>query len=91
MLATKPVILGVFGVDTHSYITHDSLGARGSNDGIVALIILMHDFSFVTCRNDFVLLLHVIFEVIEMRVFVVIDDLFVGEGRLALRVPVDHT
>ena len=43
-LATlQPLVLGVFGVDTHGRIAHDGLGAGRGYYGIVALAVLMNN------------------------------------------------
>ena len=52
-MATQPLVLGVFGIDTHSGIAHDGLRTCGSNNGIVALSIFVDDIagSFRIFRN----------------------------------------
>ena len=89
MLPAQPVVLRVFGVDTHRHIAHDGLGAGGRYHSVVALLIFMHHI----LRRERSLvhrLYHAVFQVEEMAVLIVVNHFLVGERRLPLGVPVDH-
>ena len=92
LLASKPLVLGVFGVDTHRGVAHDGLRARGGYHCIVALLVLMDDIAFgclvniraITVRSN------VIFKIIELGLLILVDNLLIAECSLGLGVPVYH-
>ena len=92
-LATlQPLVLRVLGVDTHSGITHDGLRTRGGNNGIIALGILVDDVAgFRIFRNLQILWIsHIVFQVEQMALLFLVDNLLSREGGQRLGVPVDH-
>ena len=91
VLAAKPVILRVFGVDTHGHVAHDCLRTRCGYDSVIPFLVFVNHLTLFTGRCNFRLLLHIILEIEQVRMLIVIDYLFVRESRLALRVPIDHT
>ena len=91
VLALEPRVLGVVGVDTHGRVAHDGLGARGGHYGVPSAVVAVHDVGLVLALHArLVLGRHVVFQIVELAVLLLIDHLLVGEGRLGLRVPVDH-
>ena len=88
-LATQPLILRVFGVDTHRRIAHDGLRTCGSNHCVVALLILVDD---IFCALSYLCALcHIIFQIKQLALLVFVDDLLAREHGLCLRIPVHHT
>ena len=93
LAALEPLVLGVLGIDAHGGIAHDGLGARGGNDSIVALAILVDD---VALGTQLLLVLEgcqtvdIVLEVIEVALLLAVDDLLVAQSGLSLGVPVHH-
>ena len=92
-MAAQPLVLRVFGVDTHGRVAHDGFGAGRSHHGVVAAVGILMEHLALAARGlngvD-VGIGHVVAEVIEVALFLLVDDLNIGEGRLCLGVPVDH-
>ena len=92
-VAAQPLVLRVFGVDTHGRVAHDGFGAGRSHHGVVAAVGILMEHLALAARGlngvD-VGIGHVVAEVVEVALFLLIDDLNIGEGRLCLGVPVDH-
>ena len=93
LLALEPLVLGVLGVDTHGSIAHDSLRTCGGNHCIVSLFVLVDyiTFSGILDVGAVTFLCHIIFQMVEFRLFILIHHLLVAECSLSLRVPVHHT
>ena len=90
LLALEPLVLGVIGVDAHRHVAHDCFGACGSHDGIVSTLVAVDDIAFL-CGNIHTFLFgQVILHVVELRMLLLIDYLFVREGGEGLGVPVYH-
>ena len=68
LMTAEPMILWIFRVDTHCCIAHNGLRTSSSDDGIVALVILMEHFAFFACQNHRVdiCVCHVILEMIKL-------------------------
>ena len=74
LFAFQPSVLRVVRVDTHGGIAHDCLRTGSCHDGIAS----------------FGIAFHLVAKVIQLAVFFLIYNLFVGQGGQCLRVPVDH-
>ena len=91
VLALEPCVFHVLGVDAHGRVAHDGLGTCSSHDSVVAFLVLMHDVALVLALNrSLVLGSNIVFEIIELRVLVLVDHLLVGQCSLGFRIPVDH-
>ena len=66
-------------------------GACRCHDGIAPFCVFMNDFAFFACCSEAVVGCDAIFHIIELRVLFFVNHFFVGESRLGLGVPVDHT
>ena len=67
MQPLQPSILNVLWVDTHGCVPHDSLWTSSGNNGIVALLILVHHVAFILAFNlCLVFRSNIIFKVIEL-------------------------
>ena len=78
LLAFQPLVLRVFRVDTHGCITHDGFRTGGSNYGITAsLCIAVYYFAFSACFAAHVIIGNIIAQVIQLAVFLFVDNLFV--------------
>ena len=93
-LATlEPLVLRVFGIDTHSRIAHDGLRTCGCHNGIVALRIAVDDvagfFQFFLMVKT-LQSVHVVFQVEQVALLLTIDNLLGRKSRQCLGVPVDH-
>ena len=66
-VSLQPLVLDVFGVDTHGCVAHDGLGACGGYDGVVAALVTVEDFAFLPCELHWVGvgIGYVVFQVIE--------------------------
>ena len=93
LAALEPLVLGILGIDAHGGIAHDGLGASGGDYGIVALLILVDD---VALGTQLLLVLeglqtvNIISEVIQMALFLVVDNLLITQCGLGLGIPVHH-
>ncbi len=81
MLAAQPLVLLLLWVDADCYIAEDSLGASGGNDGVVRP-------RLGVCHTR---LCHLVAQVVELAMLLVVDDLLIAQGSLPLGVPIDHT
>ena len=92
LLALEPLVLGVLGVDTHGSVAHDGLGTCGSHNGIISLVVLVDDIALAGVLDVGAVALgrHIIFQMIEFRLLVLIHHLLVAEGGLCLGIPVHH-
>ncbi len=81
VLAFEPLVLFFLGVDANGYIAEDGLRTGGSHDGVVGSCLRVGDTRFR----------YFVAQIVELGVLVMIDDLLIGEGSLALRIPVDHS
>ena len=92
-LAFQPLVLWVFRVDTHRSIAHDSLGTGGGDDCIETFFVFM-DYVAIFCGKrlgvDLLTRSEIVFQVIELRLFFSVDNLFGRESRQCLRIPVHH-
>ena len=100
LVASQPLVLRVFRIDTHSRVTHDGLRTRGGNHSIIALGILMNDVALLfQCldrhlaahRSQVLWVSHIIFQMIQVALLITIDHLLRREHRLCLWIPVHHT
>ena len=93
-LAVEPLIFGIFGVNAHGRITHNSLGTSGGHHSIVAFSVTMNYTALSNHFRQVGLVKHVrdiIFQIIELAFLVTIDYLLRREHGLCLGIPVDHT
>ena len=93
-LAVEPLIFGIFGVNAHGSITHNSLGTSGGHHSIVAFSVTMNYTAMSNHFRQVGLVKHVrdiIFQIIELAFLVTIDYLLRREHGLCLGIPVDHT
>ena len=93
LVALQPAVLGIGRVDAHGGITHDGLGTCGGNHCVVALGILVYHLTLSTCGLYRVLggIGHVVFQVVQLAVLLLIDHLLITQSSLSLGVPVYHT
>ena len=89
LLATQPLVLWVFGVDTHSGITHNRLRTCSSDNSIIALRILVDDILCALCY--LCALCHIVLQIIQLALLVLVDNLFARKHSLCLWIPVHHT
>ena len=93
LVATKPLVLGVFRIDAHGSVAHDCLWASSGYDCVVtAFGILMEHFTFFASRlyRVGVSVCHIVAEMEEVALFISVDDFFGREHSLSLWIPVDH-
>ena len=91
LLAFEPLVLGVFGVDAHGGVAHDGLGACGGHYGIAAALgVAVHHFLFRTGLTAQVVVGHIVFQIVELALLVVVYHLFVAQGCLGFGIPVHH-
>ena len=91
LLAAQPLVLGVLGVDAHTGIAHDGLGASGGNNRIAAtLSVAMHDFALLACLTAEVIVGNIILEVVEFALLLAVDYFLVAESSLGFGIPVHH-
>ncbi len=81
MFATQPLIFLLFGVDADCNIAEYGLRTGGGHDGVVGS----------RFRIGYARLCHLVAEIVELAMLLVVDNLLVAQRRLTLRVPVDHT
>ncbi len=81
MLAAQPLVFLLLWVDADCYITEDSLGASGGNDCVVRPRLWVRHTR----------LCHLVAQVVELAMLLVVDYLLVAQGSLPLGVPIDHT
>ena len=78
LMTAQPLVLGVLGVDTHSGIAHNGLGTCGSNNGIIAFLILVDDIVvfFRIFRNYQIFRIsYIILQVEQVALLVSVDNL----------------
>ena len=90
LLAAQPSVLRIVRVDTHGSITHDGLRTSGSHNSIITLLILVYHLTFSTCRSHLLTFSKTIFQIIQLRMLLLVNHLLVAERSLSLRVPVHH-
>ena len=90
LASLQPLVLRVFGIDTHGSIAHDGLGTCGSNHGIVSFLVLVDNVALTADRIGGHRTVHVVFQVIELGVLFLVDNLFGRQGGECLGIPVHH-
>ena len=88
VLTLQPGILLILRVDTHGRVAHDGFRTGCCYHCIVTLLVLVHHVLLINLLA--VLFYHVILQMVELRVLVLVDNLLVRERSLGLRVPVNH-
>ena len=68
LVTLQPLVLWVFGVDTHCRITHDGLWTCSSNNSVVALLVLVPNLFFATAKDDgiHIGISNIVFQVVKL-------------------------
>ena len=90
LLPTQPLVLRVFGIDAHGRVAHDGLRSCGGHNGIVALVVAVDDGSFRWLYVQLAFGLNIVFQVVELRMFLFVDHFLGRQGGESLGVPVHH-
>ena len=92
LVALKPGILGVFGIDAHGRIAHDCLWTGGGDHSITASLgIGMYHLTLCSGSLDGIVVCQIVAQVIELGLLGLIEHLVIRDGGEVLGIPVDHT
>ena len=105
LAAFQPLVLRILGVDAHGGIAHDGLRTRSGHDSVIAALVLVDDSPLLpppdgggSFRSGSLPHrgevgggpCHVIFQVIKLGVFLLVDHFLVAQGGEGLRIPIHH-